>query len=335
MHNQSTWVTVLRWIGATVLALVAALALPAGLIAQWMKEDILDTSGFVDQLRPLSESAAFQSRLATAAADGISKAVTESDAVGQLQSLATGAAGLVDLLPFGTDLAESTENLSAQIGTQIHDVVEEQTLTFVRSSAFPPVWASAVGEVHGQVVAVLSGEQAAATDAEGTAVLTIQVGPLVGILKETLTTEGQWWARLIPAVNMEVSVAELHNLPTLQRYYNLFENAEIWVLVIGVAAAVIAIALAPRRLLVIGAGALAAFFVTALVWHAVPGFGAEHLRVVTDADAAAMSQQVWDLLSAPLLTSLQRGAGIALIVAIAALVVALIAYLRGRSFRRG
>lgn len=331
MRTQSSAVFVLRWVFASLFAVVAALSVPATVIAHWMKEDVLNTSRFVNLLEPLSQSASFQSRLAEAAAEGVSTAVAESEALDTVQSLASSATDLIDLLPFGTDLLGSASNLTGEVETQVYATVEQQTLAFLQSSAFPPVWSSAVSQIHKQAIGALSTPSHPGTDADSVATLSIQIGPMVEIVKEALSTDGQWWARLIPDVNKEVEVAELHDLATLQRYYRFFENAAGWALGGGIAAAVIAIALAPRRLLVIGGGALVAFGATAVAWSGVSNFGAQHLQVITDEGAAAMSQQVWGLLTSPLITALQRGGGTALIVAIAALAVALVLYVvRGR-----
>lgn len=330
MTASQPWVTVLRWVLALLFSLVAALSVPLGLTAQWAKQDILDTQGFVNLLEPLASSPSFQNRLASAAADGVSTAVAESDAATNLHSLAGSAAGLVDLLPFGTDLEGSVDDFSAQLADKVHDAVEEQALGFVRSATFPPLWDSTVAEVHDQVVATLSGSRETTTSPEGGAILTIQVGPLVQILRQTLTDQGQWWAKLIPDFEGRIEVARLQDLPTLQRYYDILANSQVWIILVGGAALLLALMLAPRRLLVVGFGSLAAFVTIFFLWSCVPGFGQTHLEVIADADAAAISQQVWGLLSAPLVTALETGAGIALVTAIVTLVAALVVYLRGR-----
>ncbi len=71
------------------------------------------------------------------------------------------------------------------------------------------------------------------------------------------------------------------------------------------------------------------FGTTAFVWWKLPAFGLEHIRVLTNENAVALSEQVWGMLTAPLTASLQQVAGIALIVSVLALVLALATYLWG------
>ena len=78
-----------------------------------------------------------------------------------------------------------------------------------------------------------------------------------------------------------------------------------------------------------GVSGLMAFVTTAFVWWKLPAFGLEHIRVLTDENAVALSEQVWGMLTAPLIASLQQVAGIALMVSVLTLVVALITYLWG------
>ena len=329
MEKTRTWVSVIRWVGALLFAAIAAMCVPALLAASWMKNDVLNTAEFVETLHPLSASPQFHTLIAQSAADQVSSAVSESVSVSTVEGLASGTASFLDMLPFGTNLSQSVEEFTTNLDQQVYTITEEQTRTFLQSDLFPPLWKTGLREVHSELVGTLSGAVPPALGESGEAVLTIQIGPLAEVLKQTLTDQGQWWARLIPQIEAEVPIVELADLPTLQRYYALAENADVWILAVAIASLVLAVGLAPRRLLIVGVSGLMAFVTTAFVWWKLPAFGLEHIRVLTDENAVALSEQVWGMLTAPLIASLQQIAGIALIVSVLALVVALITYLWG------
>ena len=329
MENTNTWVTVLRWVGAVLFAAIAAAAVPVLLATSWMKNEILDTTSFVDTLAPLSASPQFHTLIAQSAAEQVSSAVSGNASVSTLEGLAGGAANLLDKLPLGTSLSQSVEEFTADLDNQVYDITEEQTRAFLQSDLFPPLWNAGLREVHGGLIEQLSGAVPEGSGATGEAALTIQIGPLAEVLKQTLADQGQWWAQLVPQINAEVPIAELSNLPTLQRYYALSKNADVWVLAVAIASLVLAIGLAPRRLLIFGVAGLMTFGTTAFVWWKLPAFGLEHIRVLTNENAVALSEQVWGMLTAPLTASLQQVAGIALIVSVLALVIALATYLWG------
>lgn len=327
MKHQSTLIIALRWVGAVLFASIAAVAIPMHAAAQWMQTTILDSEGFSSTLAPLAEDAQFQTMLADGAADAVSTSIMESVPANTLKSMAGGITTMLDWLPFTPDMSGTADEFAADLNDQIYGVVEDQTLTFLRSDLFPPLWTVGIREVHSQLVGTLSGQRVPPETATGSVMLTIEVGPLVTMLRSTLINEGVWWAELVPNISSEVEVAELQNLPELQRGYDLLEGSPTWLLVLGISSALLAVALAPRRLLTIGFGGLVLFGVAVGLRSAVASFGVGHFQVLADDASRPLSEKVWLMLSQPLVNSLQTLAGVAVAVAVIALIGALAYYL--------
>lgn len=322
MRQQSTALTVGRWVGAILFVLVTAVSIPTIAAANWMKSTILDTDTFVELLSPLSSNVQFQNFLATSAAQQTTKVIDENLPLGTLDTLASGLGSLLDSLPLNLDLGTTLDSPSTALNEEIASIVQQQTLAFVQGPNFPPLWDAAVRETHGQLVGLLANATPSPAD---TAVLNINVAPLVEALRTSLTDEGQWWARYIPNVDTSIPVVEITNVSQLQRYYSLTQNAGQWLLWTTVALALLALVLAPKRLLVLGIGALATFVTSAYVWRNIPSFG-NNFEVLVEGGGTPLSTQVWLYLSDPLTTAIQGVAGAAVIVAIIALGAALVAY---------
>lgn len=323
MRSQSTALTVGRWVGAIVFALLTAVSIPSIAAANWMKSTILDTDTFVELLSPLSSNVQFQNFLATSAAQQASKVIDENLPLGTLDTLASGLSSLLDSLPLNLNLGTSLDSPSTALNEEIASIVQQQTLTFVQGPNFPPLWDAAVRETHGQLVALLSDATPSTAD---TAVLNINVAPLIDALRTSLVDEGQWWAQYVPTVDVSVPVVEITNVSQLQRYYSLMQSSGQWLVWTTVGLGFVALALAPKRLLMLGIGALATFVSSAYLWRNIPSFGSNNFEVLVEGAGVPLSTQVWLYLSDPLTIAIQGVAGAAVIVAIIALVAALVTY---------
>ncbi|WP_129587626.1 hypothetical protein [Actinomyces minihominis] len=329
MGKTSGLVGALRWVGAVLFALLTAVSVPALLVTNWMKNEILDTEAFVATLEPLAYSPQFQDFIADSAATAVTDALSDSTAFTTLEGIAGGAAGLLDQLPLGSNATDTLDQMVADLTDSVAGIVADATMQFLQSDSFPPLWSAGMAEVHGQLIGTLAGTREAPLGPEGGALLTIQVAPLTEVLKQTLTEEGQWWAQYIPQLNLEIPIAELYNLPVLQKLYSLSSGASGVLLALAIVCALLAVLLAPGRLLMAGITALLTFGTTFLLAGAVPGFGTQHLAVLSDADAQSVSTQVWSMLSGPLTGSLHTASGIAIGVAVLMLAIALITYFFG------
>lgn len=328
MRPQSTALTVARWVGAIVFALLTAVSIPSIAAANWMRSTILDTDTFVELLSPLSSNVQFQNFLATTAAQQATRVIDENLPLGTLDTLASGLGSLLDSLPLNLNLGTSLDSPSTALNEEIASIVQQQTLAFVQGPNFPPLWDAAVRETHGQLVGLLAATTPSSSD---TAVLNINVAPLLEALRTSLVEEGQWWARYVPDVDASVPVVEIANVSQLQRYYSLVQGSQQWLLWATVALGSLALVLAPKRLLVLGIGALATFVTSAYVWRNIPSFGSNNFEVLVEGVGTPLSTQVWLYLSDPLTNAIQGVAGAAVIAAIISLGAALVTYvLAGR-----
>ncbi len=332
MKQQSTGILVARWIGAVIFALLAAFSIPATTAAHWMKNTILNTERVVELLSPLSENVKFQNFLATSAAQQTTVLVEENLPVGTINTLASGFGSLLDSLPIDLNLGSALDSPGTALADSIASVVQQQTLAFVQGPNFPPVWDAAVRETHGQFVALMENKSAASATSS---TLEINVAPLIATLRSSLLDEGEWWAEYIPTVDALVPIVEVTNLAEMQRYYDLAQQSEQWMTWSAVAFALLALVLAPKRLFVLGIGALATFLTSAFLWRAVPQIGEDNFRVLVEGEAAAVTAQVWTYLSDPLTTAVQGVAGGAIIVAIISLGAGLGVYIWSAKKKKG
>lgn len=328
MTPHSTGITVARWVGAVLCALAVALSLPLFMVANWVNKSIIPTDSFVTLLSPIPKSERFQSLLASAVGEEAGNAVEDAMTNAGIGDVASGIGDLLDLLPFTTDTGQTVAELPSVVSEQVAVITEVQTRNFLESPNFPPLWDTALGQIHGQLIGALNGDRALDTNAEGSAILTIEVGPLIEAVKAQLSEEGYWWAQYIPGVQVDVPIVEIVDLAQLQRYFALTEGSSILFAAIGVIAAIGAVLLAPKRLLVIGIAALMTSLVGAIFWTQAASFSDTYLRGLSNEFTAEISTAIWNLLSAPLVSALQLAVTLSAITAIGTLGAALVIYLR-------
>ncbi|RKT79229.1 hypothetical protein DFJ68_2693 [Terracoccus luteus] len=208
----------LRTLLSLVLGLVAVLLMPLGLVTAWTAYAVTQTDAFVDTAAPLVQRAEVQRSIA-------------SDA----------SAAVVQQL----DL--SSERLRQQVQAPVRQAVQ----TVVASDEFAQVWRSSLRQAHAQLVDELR-RPATGSAADG---LTVDLQVRVPALRERLASFGVDLPSDI-APTVQVPVLSASQADALRGPFQLLDAYGLWVPVVALGLAVLAVAVANRRRLTAGLLAL-------------------------------------------------------------------------------
>ena len=198
-----------RSLTATVLGLLACVALPLALASAWTSRTVEDTDRFVAAVGPLAQDAAVQ-----AAAEQ------------RLEDAITAAIGLDLEGPLGSAFA-----------TALHTVV----VKVVESDAFPPAWEAAVSSAHDEAIAVLEGKE----PADGR--ISLRLGTLVNTVLGLLDERGLLPPSAPTSVEVSLPVMDVADLERARSAYQTLDAAGLWLPLLWAALFAATVALAVRR----------------------------------------------------------------------------------------
>ncbi len=326
------WV-VARWVVASVLAILGALAVPLSLAQHWVQQDILDRANFVAKYGPLAGEPAFQELLTAQTTANLSLLIEQNLPTEQVGNLLDGLGGVLDEVGGALDFLPTNpleflkdtgiETLPDQALGAVDDTIYQAAADFYASEDFPPLWAAALNQIHQQLVGTLDGTREAPLNEEGEAELTLDLGPLVNDFKQVLQDQGQWWAGLIPTVEGAVPVIGISDLGQLQMLYQVLASNPIYLQAMAALLLLAALAIAPKRWLMASAAALLTAATSAVLIYALPAFGSKHFQALTDMNAQAVERKVWEITTGPLTQLASAWVMGSLVVAIVAAGVAL------------
>jgi hypothetical protein len=138
------------------------------------------------------------------------------------------------------------EDLVASAVETLQGYIENEVNAFVASPQFLEVWDAAVREAHSSLVSALEGDNAGSIQAEGTT-LTLDLGKIVAIVKETMVESDVALAEDIPAVEADYVLVDSEQVPELQRTVDQLDWAADWLPWLALGLLVIAFVLVPRR----------------------------------------------------------------------------------------
>jgi hypothetical protein len=199
----------------------------------------------------------------------------------------------------------------------------DQIAKIVASPQFAKAWDQANRVAHEQVVNVLSGKQGGVVSAQNGQVV-VNLGPFVAQVKDRLVAEGFGLASRIPQVNTTVTIFQSQQITKLQGAYRLLNAVGVWLPVIAfvLAAAGVYVAKGHRRA-ALGAG-LGVAGSMLLLGIALALARTAYLNRLPETVSTSAAASVFDTLVRFLRDALR-------VTLVAALVVALIAFLSGRS----
>jgi hypothetical protein len=261
-HKFPMW----RRILSAVLIVLSCLLVPLAVVAVWVHDNVLDTGGYVDTVRPLADNPDVQQALSVRLTNTLFENVdVEQIAKENLPSRITFLAG---------PLVQGLENFT-----------QETILRFLQSDAFKTIWQQVNRVAHKQVDNALTGGNEVLSTKEGRVVL--DLSPLVDDVKQELSNRG---VRVFDNVHIDKSrlqftLFEADSLKQAQSGVRLL-NTLRWVLpivVLALAAGGIFLARSRRRaLLRWGIGIMIA---TAFLAFGI-AFGRNYLLDALPADAS-------------------------------------------------
>ncbi|MBO2446021.1 hypothetical protein J4573_02895 [Actinomadura barringtoniae] len=238
-----------RWRGivAAVLIVVGCLLVPVSVLAVWSSNQVSDTGRYVDTVAPLASEPPVQNAIANRVTDAVTEQLDVPSAV-------NGAIDALEKQGLPAKLGERLSAVSGPVSEGVDGFVHDKTLQVVQSPAFAKVWTEVNRAAHQQIDRVLSGNGSDMLKTEGDTI-TVDLGPVVQLVKQQLVDAGLNVANAIPDVHPTYPIAQSDALVKAQRGYKLL-NALGWIapiLALFLLAAGVFVARDRRRALV-GAG---------------------------------------------------------------------------------
>ncbi|WP_406246691.1 hypothetical protein ACI7YT_15505 [Microbacterium sp. M] len=244
-----------RSIIAGVLLIVAVLLAPIAVLGAWARVQLVDTDRFVATFAPLAESPQVQSYISDQAMVAIDENL---DIQGIVDDLADGLTQL-DLPP----RAESAIQLLTVPAAQgIHGLIENAVDKVVTSDVFADVWETTLRETHSRAVAIIQGQEGTALTLSDDGTIAIDLGVVVGKVKDYMIENGFGFAEAIPTIEKSIPVATAESFGLIRTLYQVATAAGYWLpwVVLGLLVAGIALSIKRSRAVVAtGAGLTIAF----------------------------------------------------------------------------
>lgn len=224
-----------RWLGATLLALLAAVLVVASVTARYARSELLDTDRYVETVAPLASDPQVQAAVADRVTDEIMARLP-------LEKLAGDLAAAVNLPRAQSIIDLVTPAVSSWLQSQIHKVVGE----VVASPRFASVWIEVNRKAHQNVEGLLTGQGGPMLHADGTDIV-IDLGPVLAAARQELVDRGFGLAARIPDMSIPYTVAQVDQLPEIQRYVRLLDVSATWLPPLALVLLGLAVWTAPNR----------------------------------------------------------------------------------------
>lgn len=207
---------------ACVLAILGAALLPLGVTASHVHKLTVDTTYFVNVYGPLARDQKVQDALAKTTSDAILSRI-DSDAVlvATAQQL-----GLKPTTELGAVAAARLKSLvEAQLDVQVRSAVA----AVFASNTFARAWDESLRLSHGALGRAL-GSTGTVVTLDRTGAIELQIGPIVGAVRDWLVNSGLTIAQRIPDVDRSVLVA---TSPALGQAQTAYQTVDRWAGVIS------------------------------------------------------------------------------------------------------
>ncbi|MGP6172506.1 hypothetical protein ACTU6V_15030 [Microbacterium sp. A204] len=238
-----------RWrgIASAVAIVLASILLPLSIVGAWARVQLVDEDAFVAVFAPLIDEAAVQELIV----DETMSAVNAKVDFGELTDDVFDGISELGLPPRASTALDLLRQPAAE---GMRNLVESAVTKIVASETFSVVWSSSLHGAHRAFTL------ASTSDGGGIVVLTpdavtIEVGPLIDNVKDTLAERGIGAAALIPTVERSIVVGDGQALVTMRTTYAIAAAFGAWMPVATLALFGLGIAVARRRgLAVLGSG---------------------------------------------------------------------------------
>jgi hypothetical protein len=214
--RSASWVLISRWTAGVVVLFLAAVLGGVGVIAGYVRDQVLDTDTYVQTVAPLASDPVIQDALAQRLSNVI---VTRAD----LSGIANGLASrLVDqgAPPRVTDLVTP---LVSGITTLLDNTIRK----LLGTPQFEAIWQQINRSAHQGLVTVLTGRKSQFVNSSGNSV-TIDLGQLLVPLKQRLVEAGLGFAGRIPNISIPYTIVQSNQLPKIRTYVRLLNALGVW-----------------------------------------------------------------------------------------------------------
>lgn len=245
----------LRWAAAFVLALLSAVLVLASVTARFARSELLDTDRYVETVAPLATDPQVQAAVTDRVTDEIMARLP-------LEKLAGDLAAAVNLPRVESVIQLVLPAVTNWLQGQIHKVVGE----LVTSPRFPAVWNQVNRIAHQNIEGLLTGRGTPMLHSSGTDVV-VDLGPVLAAARQELVDRGFGLAARIPDMSIPYTVAQVDQLPEIQRYVRLLDVSANWLPPLALVLLGLAVWTAPnrRRGLVLGLTLSALMLVVGLI----------------------------------------------------------------------
>ncbi|MFE4261676.1 LPXTG cell wall anchor domain-containing protein [Streptomyces sp. NPDC056883] len=290
---------------AALLIVLGCVLAPLGIVAAWAADQVGDTDRYVATVAPLASDPAVQDAVANRVTDAL---MTRIDLASLLSDTAPEDRPLLE-----KGLGKLGDSLEGAVRSFVHDKARAVT----GSDAFATIWTEANRKIHASVDKALTGKGGGAVRLEGDTV-TLDLGPVVDLVKQRLVDEGMQAAGRIPEIHTDFTLVRSDEIGKVKTYVRLLQITGNWLPVLAVLLVAGGVLLSRRRRRALVAGALGVAAATALL-----GIGLRVFRVVyLDALPAGVSPEaagaVYDTLTHLIHTMIRMVVALGLVLALSA-----------------
>ncbi|PWI07375.1 hypothetical protein DIZ27_28425 [Streptomyces sp. NWU339] len=252
-----------RVAGSSVLLLLALLLAPLAVVAAWVQDTVSDTDRYVATVAPLASDPAVQEVVTDRLTDRVLENVDVSAVTGSLAKTLQDAGA-------PPRVVAGAESLTGPLQNEVRTVVHRTVSRVITGDAFQQVWEGANRRAHAAVVAMLTGDSTGAVRAQGDTVQ-LDVGKVVDQVRERLVDAGFDKAAAIPDTDRTITLFQTEQLGKAQDMMRLLDVLGVWLPVLSVVLAALAVWTAPahRVMLMITATGVGVMMVVLLVALAV------------------------------------------------------------------
>ena len=247
-----------RALFATILIVIGCVLAPIAVVGVWAGNQITDTGRYVATVQPLINDPAIQNvltdRITNEIISQLNLTGTVDQAAAQLQSR-----GL-------TRISTLLTTFGPQITSAVTGFIQSTVHTVIASQAMAKAWVQVNTVAHQAVVKLLSG-QGGGTLTSANGQITLNLGPLIAVVKQDLVARGFSLAGSIPNVNPTVALFQAKDLGKAQAGYRLVSDLKIVLPILALvllAAGVFTARGRRRALIVVGLGVAASMVVLAI-----------------------------------------------------------------------
>lgn len=248
-----------RVAGSSLLLLSALLLAPLAVVAAWVQDTVSDTDRYVATVAPLASDPAVRKVVINRLTDHVMENV---DVTAVTDSLAE------TLRNAGTPprVVAGAEALTGPLQDEVRTVVHRTVSRAITGDAFQQAWEGANRRAHAAVVTMLTGDGTGAVRARGDTVQ-LDVGKVVDQARERLVDAGFDKAAAVPDTDRTITLFQTEQLGRAQDTMRLLDVLGVWLPVLTVVLAVLAVWTAPahRVMLMITATGVGVMMVVLLV----------------------------------------------------------------------